>query len=91
MSSQDEASPEARTPEDGEIEYDALDYSIAVDLDAIDDLTINAAGRDRIIADIAQDGTLSRRQILAGAGGAGLLVASPIPLTLPRPQKQAVS
>jgi 3',5'-cyclic AMP phosphodiesterase CpdA len=32
--------------------------------------------------------TPSRRQVLAGAGGAGLLAASPIPLTLQRPRRQ---
>jgi hypothetical protein len=36
----------------------------------------------------ADDASLSRRQVLAGAGGASLLAAAPIPLTLPRPQRQ---
>jgi 3',5'-cyclic AMP phosphodiesterase CpdA len=37
------------------------------------------------------DSSLSRRQVLAGAGGAGLLAAAPIPLTLQRPQPQRVT
>ena len=38
----------------------------------------------------AEDGTLSRRQVLVGAGGAGLLVAAPAPAAaaLARPQHQ---
>jgi len=37
------------------------------------------------------DSSLSRRQVLAGAGGAGLLAATPIPLTLQRPRQQRAS
>jgi 3',5'-cyclic AMP phosphodiesterase CpdA len=52
---------------------------------------IKAAGAGAAVAVLDDDDSaLSRRQVLAGAGGAGLLVASPIPLTLPRPQMHRV-
>jgi hypothetical protein len=39
----------------------------------------------------ADDAALSRRQVLAGAGGAGLLAASPVPVPLPRPQPETAA
>jgi hypothetical protein len=54
-------------------------------------VTADGAGSAVAVVVLDADSTLSRRQVLAGAGGAGLLAASPIPLTLQRPQKHRAS